>query len=67
MDDDAIALVRQLCTQAGMIMEDASARAVLVGGLGAGELAEVVRVTRQELAGALAIVDAAAVILVPLE
>ena len=43
MDDDAIALVRQLCTQAGVIMEDASARAVLVGGLGAGELAEVVR------------------------
>ena len=67
MDDDAIALVRQLCTQAGMIMEDASARAVLVGGLGAGELAEIVRVTRQELARALAIIDAEAVILVPRE
>ena len=40
---------------------------VLVGGLGAGELAEVVRVTRQELARALAIISAAAVILVPLE
>ncbi len=32
MDDDTTDLVRQLCTRAGMIMEDASAVAILVGG-----------------------------------
>ena len=65
MDDDAIALVRQLCTQAGMIMEDASARDVLIGGLSAEELAEVVQLIRQELLRALAIVDAAAAMMDP--
>ncbi len=30
MDAERIELVRQLCTQAGMIMEDASSRALLI-------------------------------------
>jgi hypothetical protein len=42
MDDDAAGLVRQLCTRAGMIMEDASATAILVGGAMPAELLVIV-------------------------
>jgi hypothetical protein len=42
MDDDTGDLVRQLSTRAGMIMEDASANAILVGGKTPGELRSIV-------------------------
>ena len=59
MDDDQIALVRQLCTQAGMIMEDASAATILVGNLDVAGLGSVVDQARQDLKRALALTDAA--------
>lgn len=43
MDDDTINQVRQLCTQIGMIMEDASSNAILIGNADAGQLKETVR------------------------
>ncbi len=42
MDDDTADLVRQLCTRAGMIMEDASTIAILVGGKSPSELRYIV-------------------------
>ena len=59
MDDDAIALVRQLCTRAGMIMEDASAPAILSGSLNTAALGSVLRQTRADLTRALMLIDAA--------
>ena len=59
MDEDQIALARQLCTQAGIIMEDASATAILVGHTDAGELASVIQRVRKDLMRALAPADAA--------
>lgn len=38
MDPDRLALAKALSTQAGMLFEDASAEAILVGNLTAGEL-----------------------------
>ena len=59
MDEDQIKLVRELCTQAGMIMEDASAAAILVGSLDAAGLTSVIALVRRELTRALALVDGA--------
>ena len=42
MDEEVANLIRQLCTRAGMIMEDVSARAICVGAPEADELAAVV-------------------------
>ena len=63
MDDDAIALVRQLCTRAGMIMEDASASAILAGNLDTEALAKVVQRTREDLLRALMLAEAAGVMM----
>jgi hypothetical protein len=43
MDEDNLQLVRQLCTRAGMLMEDMHARAVLIGSLSVQDLAEITR------------------------
>ena len=59
MDDDVIALVRQLCTRAGMIMEDVSASAILAGNLDAAGLASVVEWVHQDLMRAQPLVDGA--------
>lgn len=42
MDEDKFDLVRQLCTRAGMIMEDGSTIAILVGGKTPDELRVIV-------------------------
>ena len=63
MDDDVIALVRQLCTRAGMIMEDGSASAILVGTLDKEALARVVQQTRKDLGRALTLAEAARVMM----
>ena len=59
MDEDQIRLVRELCTQAGMIMEDTSALAILVGSLDPAGLASVIELVRRELTRALALTDGA--------
>ena len=59
IDDDAIALVHQLCTRAGMIMEDASAPAILSGNLNTIALGLVVQQTRADLTRALMLIEAA--------
>ena len=59
IDDDAIALVRQLCARAGMIMEDASALAILSGSLNTEELSLVLRHTGADLTRALTLIEAA--------
>jgi hypothetical protein len=63
MDEDALALVRQLCMRAGMIMEDGSVEAVLVGRLDAERLGAVVERLRQHLGHARTFAEAAAAIL----
>ena len=63
MDDNAIALVRQLCTRAGMIMEDASASAIQIGNLGSEGLARVVQLTCEDLTRALKLAEAAKVMM----
>ncbi|MDB5575511.1 MAG: hypothetical protein JWR80_687 [Bradyrhizobium sp.] len=63
MDEDAIALAWQLCTRAGMIMEDISAEAILVGRLDAGQLDAVVERLRCSLGHARTLADAAAAML----
>lgn len=45
-DEDALALCREMCVRAGMLFEDASGRAVLIGDVSAGELETVVRTLR---------------------
>ena len=59
IDDDAIALVRQFCARAGMIMEDASALAILSGSLNTEELSLVLRHTGADLTRALTLIEAA--------
>ena len=63
MDEDQLDLVRKLCTQAGMIMEDMSARTVLVGGLDGDALRAVVREARHEMGRASDLLDAAAALI----
>lgn len=63
MDDDVTELIRQLCTRAGIIMEDASATAIVIGGLTADELSEVVKVVHQEIIRANSVLAAAAALL----
>lgn len=59
MDDDAIALVRQLCTRAGMIVEDASAPVILSGSMNTAALGPVLRQARADLTRALMLIEAA--------
>ena len=63
MDDDVIALVRQLYTRAGIIMEDVSAAAILVGTQDTETLARVVQQTRKDLGRALTLAEAAGVMM----
>ena len=63
MDVVQLDLVRQLCTQAGMIMEDMSAKAVMLGGLDAEALGAVVREGRQEMDRASALLAGAAALI----
>ena len=58
MDDDVIALVRQLCTRAGIIMEDVSASAILAGTQDTAGLASIVERVRRELDRGLVLLDA---------
>lgn len=60
MDDDIADLIRTLCTRSGMIMEDASATAILVGGLTGDQLSRAVKHVQREIAHANAIIAAAA-------
>lgn len=59
MDEDTLDLVRQLSTRAGMILEDTSAVAVLVGNLSAPEIAERLAQIAADLTRAMTIVRAA--------
>lgn len=46
IDSTSLELGRALCTQAGMLFEDASAKAVLIGGIAPAQLRDVVRETK---------------------
>jgi hypothetical protein len=46
MDEDRLDLIRKLSTQAGMIFEDASVKALVIGGCSAEELHAVVSEVR---------------------
>jgi hypothetical protein len=59
MDEDIIALARQLFTRAGMIMEDASAFAIIVGGKDAHELREIAGKLETALAQGATLIAAA--------
>lgn len=59
MDDATLDLVRQLSTRAEMILEDASAAAILAGELPALELAEQITQIVADLTRAMAIARAA--------
>ncbi|CAM3102143.1 hypothetical protein SPAN111604_03705 [Sphingomonas antarctica] len=59
MDADTIRLVRELCARAGMIMEDASATAVLTGKLDDGAVRLLVAQVSDELSKASTLVAAA--------
>ena len=63
MDEDKRRLVRSLCAQAGMIMEDASATAVLSGKLDDGSLRLLVVEVAAELEKATRLVAAATALL----
>lgn len=61
-DEETLALCRALCTRAGMLFEDASARAVLIGEVPEGELASVVRELQGMTDEAASLLAAAAVL-----
>ena len=63
MDEDKRQLVRSLCAQAGMIMEDASATAVLSGRLDDASLRLLVGQVASELDKATRLVSAATALL----
>ena len=58
-DADTIELSRALCTRAGMLLEDASAKVVLVGDLELEQLGPVIRDARAMAARAYALLAAA--------
>jgi hypothetical protein len=64
MDEDTIALARQLFTRAGMIMEDASAFAIVVGGKDVHELHEMAGELEIALAQGATLIAAAKTIIV---
>jgi hypothetical protein len=59
MDDDTFALARQLFSRAGMILEDVSATAILVGDKGVYELRAIACDLRSELEKGARLIDAA--------
>lgn len=59
MDEDHLDLTRQLSTRAGMMMEDASAVAILVARLSPDELRAAIAQARTMTARAITLLDAA--------
>lgn len=59
MDDDTADLVRLLCTRAGMIMEDASPMAIMVGGKASGELCAIIEKLQAQIRRVNALLTAA--------
>lgn len=59
-DEDTLALCREHCTRAGMLFEDASPKAILIGDVPTGELESVVRELRGMTEHASALLAAAA-------
>ena len=63
VDNVVLELRRALCTRAGMLLEDASAKVILVGGLEQEQLHSVIREARAMIAQADALLAAAEAII----